>query len=145
MDFGKPREIFGIKIINISAGGDFEQSYLHDSLSQTVEECVAQGITIVCAVGNAGHLPTSSGFSAGQFAPSAIAVGGLDDKNSINRAHRGMYRSSYGPTIDGLQKPEIIAPSIWVPAPILPNTPTAQQAELAGNSRQSRRRSNCIR
>lgn len=41
-----------------------------------------------------------------------------------------MYRSSYGPTIDGFQKPEIIAPSIWVPAPILPNTPTAQQAAL---------------
>jgi serine protease AprX len=41
-----------------------------------------------------------------------------------------MYRSSYGPTVDGLQKPEVIAPSIWVPAPILPNTPTAQQAEL---------------
>ena len=41
-----------------------------------------------------------------------------------------MYRSSYGPTIDGLQKPEIIASSIWVPAPILPNTPTAQQAVL---------------
>jgi serine protease AprX len=41
-----------------------------------------------------------------------------------------MYRSSYGPTLDGFQKPEIIAPSIWVPAPILPNTPTAQQAAL---------------
>ena len=41
-----------------------------------------------------------------------------------------MYRSSYGPTVDGLQKPEVIASSIWVPAPILPNTPTAQQAEL---------------
>jgi serine protease AprX len=41
-----------------------------------------------------------------------------------------MYRSSYGPTLDGLQKPEVIAPSIWVPAPILPNTPTAQQAAL---------------
>jgi serine protease AprX len=63
-------------------------------------------------------------------APSAIAVGGLDDKNSMNRAKRGMYRSSYGPTVDGLQKPEVIAPSIWVPAPILPNTPTAQQASF---------------
>jgi serine protease AprX len=41
-----------------------------------------------------------------------------------------MYRSSYGPTLDGLQKPELIAPSIWVPAPILPNTPTASQAAL---------------
>ena len=123
------REKFNIRIVNISAGGDFEQSYLHDSLSQTVEECVAQNLAIVCAVGNAGHLPTHPVFPPAS-SPSAIAVGGLDDNNSINRAHRGMYRSSYGPTIDGLQKPEIIAPSIWVPAPILPGTPTARQAAL---------------
>jgi len=123
------REKFNIKIVNISAGGDFEQSYLHDSLSQTVEDCVANGLTIVCAVGNAGHLLTHPVFPPAS-SPSAISVGGLDDKNSINRVHRGMYRSSYGPTFDGLQKPEIIAPSIWVPAPILPDTPTAQQAAL---------------
>lgn len=123
------RTKYGIKIINISAGGDFEHSYLHDSLSQMVEECVALGISIVCAVGNAGHLPNHPVFPPAS-SPSSIAVGGLDDKNSINRARRGMYRSSYGPTIDGFQKPEIIAPSIWVPAPILPNTPTAKQAEL---------------
>ncbi|MCD9185550.1 MAG: S8 family serine peptidase [Pyrinomonadaceae bacterium] len=123
------RTKFNIKIVNISAGGDFEQSYLHDSLSQTVEECVAQGLTIICAVGNAGSLPNHPVFPPAS-APSAIAVGGLDDHNSINRARRGMYRSSYGPTLDGLQKPEVIAPSIWIPAPILPNTPTAKQAEL---------------
>ncbi|HEX5885518.1 MAG TPA: S8 family serine peptidase, partial [Pyrinomonadaceae bacterium] len=45
-------------------------------------------------------------------------------------ARRGMYRSSYGPTIDGLQKPEVIAPGIWVAGPILPHTPTAQEAHL---------------
>ena len=123
------RTKYKIKIVNISAGGDFEQSYLHDSLSQTVEECAKQGLTIVCAVGNAGHLPTHPVFPPAS-APSCIAVGGLDDNNSINRAKRGMYRSSYGPTLDGLQKPEVIAPSIWVPAPILPNTPTAIQADL---------------
>ncbi len=120
---------FNIKIINISAGGDFEQSYLHDSLSLLAEECVSQGITVVCAVGNAGHLPHHPVFPPAS-APSIIAVGGLDDKNSLNRAKRGMYRSSYGPTLDGLQKPELIAPSLWIPAPILPNTPTAKQAEL---------------
>jgi serine protease AprX len=41
-----------------------------------------------------------------------------------------MYRSSYGPTIDGLQKPEVIAPGIWVAGPILPHTPTADEAAL---------------
>ena len=123
------RKKYGIRIVNISAGGDDEQSYLHDPLSQIVEECSAAGITVVCAVGNAGHLPNHPVFPPAS-APSCIAVGGLDDHNSINRAKRGMYRSSYGPTIDGLQKPEVIASSIWVPAPILPNTPTASQAEL---------------
>ncbi len=120
---------FRIRVVNISAGGDYEQSYLHDSLSRTVEQCSAEGITVVCAVGYAGHLPNHPVFPPAS-APSCIAVGGLDDNNSMNRAKRGMYRSSYGPTFDGLQKPEVIAPSIWVPAPILPNTPTAQQAEL---------------
>jgi serine protease AprX len=123
------RKRFDIRIVNISAGGDAEASYLHDSLSQTVEECVRQGLTVVCAVGNSGYLPNHPVYPPAS-APSCIAVGGLDDQNSINRARRGMYRSSYGPTVDGLQKPEVIAPAIWVPAPILPNTPTAQQAAL---------------
>jgi serine protease AprX len=123
------REQYRIRVINISAGGDDEQHYLSDPLSQAVEQCTAAGITVVCAVGNSGHLPNHPVVPPAS-APSAIAVGGLDDNNSVNRAKRGMYRSSYGPTIDGLQKPEVIAPSIWVPAPILPNTPTAQQAAL---------------
>lgn len=123
------RAKYKIRVVNISAGGDFEQNYLDDPLSQTVEDCTRAGITVVCAVGNAGHLPNHPVFPPAS-APSCIAVGGLDDRNSLNRAKRGMYRSSYGPTIDGLQKPELIAPSIWVPAPILPNTPTAQQVEL---------------
>ncbi len=123
------RERYGIRVVNISAGGDFEQSYLTDPLSQTVERCVAEGLVVVCAVGNAGHLPNHPVFPPAS-SPSSIAVGGLDDGNSLFRARHGMYRSSYGPTADGLQKPELIAPSIWVPAPILPDTPTAKQAEL---------------
>ena len=123
------REKYGIRVVNISAGGDDEQSYLNDPLSQMVEQCTRAGIVVVCAVGNAGHLPNHPVVPPAS-APSSISVGGLDDNNSLDRARRGMYRSSYGPTIDGLQKPEVIAPSIWVPAPILPNTPTAQQAEL---------------
>ncbi len=107
------REKYSIRIVNISAGGDEQVSYLHDPLSQMVEACCAAGITVVCAVGNSGHLPDHPVMPPAS-APSAIAVGGLDDNNSLNRARRGMYRSSYGPTIDGLQKPEVIASSIWV-------------------------------
>ena len=123
------RERFGIRIVNISAGGDFEQTYLKNTLCKLVEEAVNLGVVVVCAVGNAGLAPGHPVLPPAS-SPSSIAVGGLDDQNSLNRARRGMYRSSYGPTIDGLQKPEVIAPGIWVAAPILPHTPTADEAQL---------------
>jgi serine protease AprX len=123
------KDKYDIRIVNISAGGDFEQSYLTNSLCQLVEETVKAGLTVVCAVGNAGLAPGHPVLPPAS-SPAAIAVGGLDDQNSLDRARRGMYRSSYGPTIDGLQKPEVIAPGIWVAGPILPHTPTADEAEL---------------
>jgi serine protease AprX len=123
------KDKYDIRIVNISAGGDFEQTYLKNSLCQLVEEVVKAGLTVVCAVGNAGMQPGHPVLPPAS-APSCIAVGGLDDQNSLDRARRGMYRSSYGPTIDGLQKPEVIAPGIWVAGPILPQTPTADEAHL---------------
>lgn len=123
------KEKYDIQIVNISAGGDFEQSYLDSPLCQAVERAVSEGLIVVCAVGNAG-MALSHPVLPPASSPSAISVGGLDDQNSLDRARRGMYRSSYGPTLDGLQKPEIIAPGIWVAAPILPATPTADEAQL---------------
>ena len=117
-----------IRVVNISCGGDFEASYLTDGLSQAAERAVAAGIVVVCAAGNSGGgdhavLPPAS-------APSVITVGGFNDKNTLELGDNAAYHSSYGPTIDGLQKPEIVAPSIWLAAPILPNTPTAAEARL---------------
>lgn len=123
------KDKYSIRIVNISAGGDFEQTYLANSLCQLVEEAVKAGLTVVCAVGNAGLAPGHPVLPPAS-SPAAISVGGLDDQNSLDRARRGMYRSSYGPTVDGLQKPEVIAPGIWVAGPILPHTPTAAEAHL---------------
>lgn len=123
------KDEYKIRVVNISAGGDEDESYLKSALSRTVERAVREGLVVVCAVGNAGDAPGHPVLPPAS-APSSIAVGGLDDHNSLDRARRGMYRSSYGPTFDGLQKPEVIAPGIWVPALILPDTPTAAQAEL---------------
>jgi serine protease AprX len=125
----KNREAFNIRIVNISMGGDYEGSYLDDPLSIAAEDAAREGIVVVAAAGNAGDreshpvLPPAS-------APSVIAVGGLDDRNTLDHSDDVMYHSSYGPTIDGLQKPEVIAPGIWLAAPILPGTVTAEQAAL---------------
>ncbi|HSE37836.1 MAG TPA: S8 family serine peptidase [Blastocatellia bacterium] len=123
------RKEFNIRIVNISAGGDYEASYLTDELSQAAEDAARAGLLVIAAAGNSGHLRDHPVLPPAS-APSVIAVGGLDDRNNLDFSDNHMYRSSYGPTIDGLQKPEIIAPGIWIAAPILPGTPTAEQAVL---------------
>ena len=122
------RERYNIRILNISAGGDEEASYLTDKLSQTAEDAVRDGIVVVCAAGNAGDTPDHAILPPAS-APAVITVGGINDHNSLNMSDEEMYHSSYGPTIDGLQKPEIVAPSIWVAAPILPETELANEAQ----------------
>ncbi len=122
-------EQLDIRVVNVSCGGDYEESYLTDGLSQAAERVVKAGIVVVCAAGNAGNggrhaiLPPAS-------SPSVITVGGFNDRNTLELGDNAPYHSSYGPTIDGLQKPEIVAPSIWLAAPILPGTPTAAEARL---------------
>jgi serine protease AprX len=46
------REAFGIQVVNVSCGGDWEGSYLTDPLSRIAEECVRDGLVVVAAAGN---------------------------------------------------------------------------------------------
>ncbi|OLD27642.1 MAG: hypothetical protein AUJ04_03655 [Acidobacteria bacterium 13_1_40CM_3_55_6] len=61
--------------------------------------------------------------------PSVITVGGYDDKNDLDPSTIDLYHSNFGPTADGTVKPEIIAPAMWVAAPILPGTELYEKAE----------------
>lgn len=121
---------YGIKILNISCGGDYEASYLWDPLSRAAEAALRAGIVVVCAAGNAGHDPLRHAPVPPASAPGVITVGGLDDEHAPALDKMVPYHGSYGPTVDGLQKPEVIAPAIRVAAPILPDTPTHAQASL---------------
>src|SRR5450432_4206629 len=122
----RPR--YDIRILNISCGGDYEVSYLEDTLSRFAEAAVRAGIVVVAAVGNNGDRP---GYVVPPASvPAVITVGGLDDAGNPHFGKVTGYRSSFGPTIDGLQKPEVITLADWIPAPILPGTPTAKQVSL---------------
>jgi serine protease AprX len=123
------RRRYGIRVVNVSCGGDYEASYLEDRLSQAAEAATRAGLLVVAAAGNLGDKPGHPVLPPAS-APSVLTVGGLDDKNRLPFSGYDIYHSSYGPTVDGLQKPEVIAPGIWVAAPILPGTQTAEQAAL---------------
>ena len=122
------RQRLGIQVLNISAGGDFEASYLTDRLSQVAESAVRAGIVVVAAVGNHGERP---GYLVPPASvPAVISVGGLNDLGDPSLGRLLPYRSSFGLTVDGVQKPELIALADFLAAPILPGTPTAHEAEL---------------
>ncbi len=123
------RAQYNIRIVNVSCGGDYEISYLNDELCDAAEAAVRAGIVVICAAGNAGGTPNHAVLPPAS-SPAVITVGGLNDHNTLAFEDNEMYQSSFGPTIDGLQKPEIIAPGIWLAAPILPGTPTADEALL---------------
>jgi serine protease AprX len=122
------RQRLGIRVLNISCGGDFEASYFTDRLSQVAESAVRAGIVVVAAVGNQGDRP---GYVVPPASvPAVISVGGLNDFGDPSLGRLLPYRSSFGLTIDGVQKPEVITLADFLAAPILPGTPTAHEAEL---------------
>src|SRR5581483_9567084 len=123
------RDEYDIRIVNVSCGGDYEASYLTDESCRAAEDAVRAGIVVVCAAGDAGTTPNHAVLPPAS-APAVITVGGVNDRNTLEFDDNEMYQSSYGPTIDGLQNPEVIAPGIWLAAPILPGTPTAEEAAL---------------
>jgi serine protease AprX len=122
------KDRYNIRVVSMSVGGDEDVPYKDNIVDQAAEEAVSRGLVVVVAAGNSGnqerHTPVPPANS-----PSVITVGGYDDKNSPGASQFDLYWSSFGPTADGLVKPEIIAPAIWVAAPILPGTEFYYRAE----------------
>lgn len=115
---------YDIKIVNISLGGDHVNTGRLTELDERVEEATAAGILVVAAGGNSGQ----RGVMPPASAPSALTVGGLDDRNSLASGNWRPYWSSYGNGAHGVAKPEVIAPAIWLAAPMLPKTTTHHDA-----------------
>lgn len=115
------RKAYNIQVANVSAGGDAHISVTESIADQAAEEAVRQGIVMTAAAGNAGHTSEHLPMPPAN-APSVVTVGGYDDKNRLSLKDVDLYRSSFGATVDGLLKPELIAPAVWVAAPILEGT-----------------------
>ena len=120
----KNRARYNIKIINLSVSDDDSNSYKINVVDQAVKEAVEAGITIVVAAGNN---PLAE-LKAPANSPHAITVGGLDDRNTLDPFLNTLYHSTFGETSDGFQKPDLIAPAIWLAAPILPGTDAQREA-----------------
>jgi len=89
-----------VDLVNLSMAGDV--SYGIDPLSREVNYLTARGVTVVAAAGNFGPRPRTIGTPG--IAETAITVGKVDGRDRVART------SSRGPTRDGRQKPDCVAP-----------------------------------
>jgi serine protease AprX len=94
-------------------------------VDEAVAALVQAGVSVVAAAGNDGQrslLPPAT-------APLALTIGGIDDKNILSHDEIALWHSNYGTASNEVPKPDLVAPSIWVAAPVLPDTSVAEEAQ----------------
>lgn len=113
-----------VRVVSISVGGDPVERLAGNGVDEAVAALVERGVVVVAAAGNDGVrrlVPPAT-------APSGLTIGGLDDKNTFAPDEVELWHSNYGESSAGASKPELVAPSLWVAAPVLPGTPLAEEA-----------------
>lgn len=102
------RDTYGIRVVNLSLGFDSQQSYLVDPLDFAVERVWNAGVVVVAAAGNAGAVGS---ITAPGNDPRVITVGASNDRTTLSLTDDNVTSfSSLGPTVDGLAKPDVVAP-----------------------------------
>ena len=107
-----------VRILNVSVGIDPDDPDVPDLLA-AVREVTRAGVAVFAAAGNREGEPPEPPASA----PEAITVGGWNDGNTRDPGDDVRFPSNYGGG-----KPDLLAPAIWLPAPMLPGTPEAREA-----------------
>ncbi len=116
---------FGVRVVSMSVSGDAPGNLAGHPVDAAVAALIEAGVSVVAAAGNSGErrlIPPAT-------APLALTIGGLDDHNTFTDADNKIWHSNYGSGESGVPKPELVAPSIWVAAPVLPGTYVAREAE----------------
>jgi serine protease AprX len=106
---------YGIRVLNLSFGTDSIQPYAIDPLNAAVERAWAAGITVVVSAGNRG--PGVGTIAKPADDPYVITVGAADLNQTPERWDDEIAPfSSRGPTPDGFEKPDVVAPGTTIVA-----------------------------
>ncbi len=103
---------YNIRVVNLSLNSSVESSYHTSPISAAAEILWFNGIVVVASAGNSG---SSGGVNTVRAAPAndpfIITVGATDEKASSSRSNDVIAPfSASGLTLDGFNKPDILAP-----------------------------------
>lgn len=122
------KEQYNIRVINLSLGGPATEPYTDDPLSRMVEQAWHNGIVVCAAAGNEGPEPGTIGTPG--FHPSIVTVGATYDQNTeTTEDDKESEFSSRGPTVDHLNKPDVLAPGEKIVSLLAENSPLNRRIE----------------
>jgi serine protease AprX len=106
------RNVYNIKVLNLSLGTNGSQSYQLSPLDFAVEKAWQSGIVTVVSASNLGPGPSTIDKPADD--PFVITVGAIDDSGTVALSDDNVPPwSARGPTAaDGLAKPDVVAPGV---------------------------------
>lgn len=120
----------GIQVLNVSVGVARDDPQ-RDEIVSAAREVTQAGVVIVAAAGNSPGQPPDLPAALAEV----LAVGGEDDKNTRDAGDDSPWPSNYGPGLGGTYKPDLIAPAVWLAAPVLPGTLVAREGDALFNLR----------
>jgi serine protease AprX len=120
------KDVYNIKVMNLSLVALPQSPYWADPLNQAVMEAWAAGITVVAAAGNGGPAPMTVGVPGN--IPYVITVGAFtDDYTPSDWADDYITPfSAAGPTLDAFVKPDVVAPGAHMVSTMLSSSTLAK-------------------
>ncbi len=117
---------YGIRVVNLSWGTSSRQSAVVDPLDFAVERVWRSGVVVVVSAGNTG--PVAGTIAKPGDDPMVITAGAYDDGQDTDRSNDAVTAwSSRGPTVDGVSKPDLVAPGRTLVSTVDPHSLIAQQ------------------
>lgn len=125
------KDKYNTKILNLSLGTPANVPSDKDPLCKAVDAATKAGLIVIVAAGNSG--PKEGTILSPGISKNVITVGAVDDKRTIDPSDDTIAPfSSRGPTIEGLMKPDIVAPGVNIRS--LSNTSLDGYLSLSGTS-----------
>jgi len=110
-----------ITVVNMSLGDIPTKGWKNDPWAQATQQAIDAGLTVVVSAGNEG--PNPGTVATPGILPTAITVGAVDDNATLDPKDDALTTfSSRGPTIDGLGKPDVVAPGKRIFSTLAPSS-----------------------
>jgi serine protease AprX len=121
------KDLYNIRVVNLSLQSNTAQSYTTDPLDAAVELLTFRGVLVVVAAGNAGTVSDAVSYSPAND-PFVLTVGAVDDLGTASFSDDVVPSwSSRGTTQDGFAKPELYTPGRHMVSVLSPKSVLATQ------------------